>query len=43
MGHVRLGTLPAGKKWTNVVRLLEAGADVPALANAVAVAAETGG
>jgi hypothetical protein len=40
MGHVRLGVLPAGKKWAEVVRLLEDGANVPELANAVAVAAE---
>ena len=40
MGHVRLGVLPASKKWAEVVRLLEDGANVPELANAVAVAAE---
>jgi len=40
MGHVRLGVLPAGKKWAEVVRLLQAGADVTQLADAVAEAAE---
>ena len=41
MGHVRLGVLPAGKKWAEVVHLLEDGANVPELANAVAEAAES--
>jgi hypothetical protein len=40
MGHVRLGVLPAGKQWAKVVRLLTDGADVPELADAVAIAAE---
>ena len=41
MGHVRLGVLPAGKKWAEVVRLLQSGADVNYLADAVAEAAES--
>jgi len=41
MGHVHLGVLPAGKKWTEIVRLLDEGAGVSELADAVAVAAES--
>lgn len=40
MGHLRLGKLPAGKKWTQVVELLRVGGSVGALAAATAEAAE---
>jgi hypothetical protein len=41
MGHVRLGVLPRTKKWDRVVQDLRLGADVGAIANAAADAAET--
>jgi hypothetical protein len=41
MGHVRLGVLPRSKKWRRVVEDLQLGADVGAVATAVAEAAET--
>jgi hypothetical protein len=40
MGHIRLGRLPATKEWQQVVALLQGGADVTALAAAIASAAE---
>jgi len=41
MGHVRLGTLPASKKWRDIVAYLTAGkVDVAELANAISQAAE---
>jgi hypothetical protein len=40
MGHKRLGRLPRSVKWTAVVDLLAAGADVEAVARASAAAAE---
>lgn len=40
MGHIRLGKLPAGKKWTQVVELLRVGGSVAELAAATADAAE---
>jgi hypothetical protein len=40
MGHLRLGKLPAGKKWTQVVDLLRIGASVAELAASTADAAE---
>lgn len=40
MGHIRLGRLPATRPWKKVVALLESGADVAALADATALAAE---
>jgi hypothetical protein len=42
MGHTRLGTLPHTRKWHQVVALIEAGADVPLVADATARAAEQG-
>ena len=41
MGHIRLGKLPAGKRWTQVVELLQVGGGVSQLADATARAAET--
>ena len=40
MAHIRLGKLPAGKKWDQVVELLRVGGDVRELAAATADAAE---
>jgi hypothetical protein len=40
MGHLRLGKLPAGKQWNEVVALLRAGGSVADLAAATAAAAE---
>lgn len=40
MGHLRLGKLPAGKKWKQVVELLRVGASVGELAASTADAAE---
>lgn len=40
MGHIRLGTLPQSNKWREVVRLLESGASVDAIAEAAAKASE---
>lgn len=40
MGHLRLGVLPAGRRWNKVVELLATGGEVGALAEAVAHAAE---
>jgi hypothetical protein len=42
MGHIRLGTLPRTKKWTQVVHLISGGADVEHIAAASADAAERG-
>lgn len=41
MGHLRLGRLPATKRWKDVVALLGEGADVAALAAATAHASES--
>jgi hypothetical protein len=41
MGHIRLGRLPATKKWQQVVALLSEGASVEKIAGASAEAAET--
>lgn len=41
MGHVRLGTLPHTKSWTDVIDLIASGADVPRVANAVVKASRT--
>jgi hypothetical protein len=41
MGHIRLGRLPATKKWQQVVALLSEGASVEHIAGASAEAAET--
>src|SRR6185369_2904373 len=41
MGHVRLGILPASRKWRQVVEELRLGADVDTVAAAAADAAET--
>ena len=41
MGHIRLGQLPAGKRWKQVVELLRVGGGVSQLAAATARAAET--
>jgi predicted alternative tryptophan synthase beta-subunit len=40
MGHVRLGVLPASRKWRQVVEQLRLGADADLIAAAVAIAAE---
>ncbi len=40
MGHIRLGTLSRSKKWRQVVKQLESGADVGVIAGASAEAAE---
>lgn len=40
MGHSRIGTLPASKKWQEVVRLISEGANVAAVADATLNAAE---
>jgi hypothetical protein len=42
MGHIRLGDLPRTRKWKEVVRLLEAGAQVDQVANATIRAAADG-
>lgn len=42
MGHVRLGPLPATRKWTEVVGLLAGGAGAAQLATATAAAAAQG-
>ena len=39
MGHSRIGTLPATRKWKEVVSLVASGADEAAIADAVMVAA----
>ena len=41
MGHVRLGTLPHTKSWTDVVNLIGSGADVPRVAEAVVKASRS--
>lgn len=41
MGHIRLGTLPTSRKWREVVRELQVGADIEVVAAAAAEAAET--
>ena len=41
MGHVRLGTLPRSKHWSEVVRLLESDAPLQDVAEAAARASET--
>jgi hypothetical protein len=40
MGHLRLGVLPAGRRWNQVVELLATGGEIGALAEATAHAAE---
>jgi hypothetical protein len=40
MGHIRLGRLPATKKWQQVVALLSDGASLEQIAGASAEAAE---
>jgi hypothetical protein len=40
MGHIRLGTLPKTRKWTQVVNLIASGAEVERIAAASAEAAE---
>ena len=41
MGHIRLGKLPAGKRWHQVVELLRVGGGIGQLADATARAADT--
>jgi hypothetical protein len=41
MGHIRLGVLPATRKWRQVVALIESGASAPAIAEAASNAAQT--
>jgi hypothetical protein len=41
MGHIRLGVLPRTRKWRQVVDLLRVGADLDAVANSAAEAAES--
>lgn len=41
MGHVRLGTLPHTRSWTDVIDLIANGADVPKVAEAVIKASQS--
>lgn len=41
MGHTRLGFLPQTRKWRDVVEFVAAGANVPQIANATLIAAES--
>jgi hypothetical protein len=40
MGHQHLGTLPRSRKWQQVIKLLNGGADVHEIAAATSIAAE---